>query len=61
MKDVADAAHDAEVDEMAIHHLPPTNGDKDAERAGSYSRERQDSSHRHPSGVTINLQCPRSI
>ena len=60
-KDVADAAHDAEADEMTVCYLPPTNRDKDVERAGSYSRDRQDSSHRHHPGVTINQQCPRSI
>ena len=61
-KDVADAAEDAEADKMTVRHLPPTNRDKDAEAAGCYSRDRQDSSRSHPApGVTIHQQCPHSI
>ena len=59
--DVADAAQGAEADEMTVRHLPPTNRDKDAERAGSYCKDRQDLSCRHRLGVTINQQRPRSI
>ena len=59
--DVADAAQGAEADEMTVRHLPPTNRDKDAERAGSYSKDCQDTSRRHPPGVTINQQRPHSI
>ena len=59
--DVADAAQDAESDKMTVRHLPPTNRDEDAEQAGSYSKDHQDSSHRHRPGVTKNRQCPSSI
>ena len=60
-EDLADAVQDTEADEMTVRHLPPTNRDEDVDRAGSYSKDRQDSSCRHPPGVTINQQRPRSI
>ena len=63
--DAADAAQGAEADKMTVCHLPPTNRessskDDDAERADSYRKDRQDSSHRHRLGVTINQARPRS-
>jgi hypothetical protein len=59
--DVADVAQGAEADKMTVRHLQPTNRDKDAERAGSYRKGRQDLTRRHCPGVTINQQRPRSI
>ena len=64
--DMEGVVQGAEAEEMTVCRLPPTNRessskDKDTERADSYSKDRQDSSHRHHLGVTINQQHPCSI